>query len=267
MEFGIYWFYNMATFLFDSIVFGPIRSRRLGASLGINLLPVTSKVCSFDCIYCECGWTDKKEKGRLPARIEVKKYLEEKLVDMLKKQNSLDVITFAGNGEPTLHPNFAEIIDDSIGLRNKYFPWAKIAVLSNSTMLNKPQVVEALKKVDQNILKLDSAFDSTVQLLNQPRVKFSVKELVENLKSLEGNLIIQTLFLRGELDGKTIDNTTNVEVDGWLELVKAICPKEVMVYTIARDTPAKGLEKVSAKDLKAIAAKVEALGIPVQVSA
>lgn len=257
----------MATFLFDSIVFGPIRSRRLGTSLGINLLPVSSKVCSFDCIYCECGWTEKKEKGRLPSRIEVKKHLEEKLADMLKKNDPLDVITFAGNGEPTLHPEFAGIIDDSIELRNKYFPGAKIAVLSNSTMLHKPQVTEALKRVDQNILKLDSAFDSTIQRINQPRVDFNAKELVENLKAFEGKLIIQTLFLRGAFDGKTIDNTTDAEVDGWLELVKAIKPQEVMVYTIARDTPAARLEKVSLKDLKAIAARVEALGIPVQVSA
>jgi wyosine [tRNA(Phe)-imidazoG37] synthetase (radical SAM superfamily) len=193
--------------------------------------------------------------------------LEEKLADMLKKNDPLDVITFAGNGEPTLHPEFAGIIDDSIELRNKYFPGAKIAVLSNSTMLYKPQVTEALKRVDQNILKLDSAFDSTIQRINQPRVDFNAKELVENLKAFEGKLIIQTLFLRGAFDGKTIDNTTDVEVDGWLELVKAIKPQEVMVYTIARDTPAVGLEKVSLKDLKAIAARVEALGIPVQVSA
>lgn len=257
----------MATFLFDSIVFGPIRSRRLGASLGINLLPTGSKFCSFDCIYCECGWTDKKQNGKLPSREEVKKYLDEKLKDMKTKGEELDVITYAGNGEPTMHPQFASIIDDSIELRDKYFPWARIAVLSNSTMLNKPNVVAALKKVDQNILKLDSAFDSTITLLNQPRVKFSAEELVKNLKSLEGNLIIQTLFLRGDYEGKTIDNTTEKEVSSWLELVKDIRPKEVMIYTIARDTPAVGLEKVSLKELKAIAARVEALGIPVQVSA
>ncbi len=257
----------MATFLFDSIVFGPIRSRRLGSSLGINLLPVNSKVCSFDCIYCECGWTDSVDKGKLPTRAEVKKYLERRLEELQRKGDSLDVITYAGNGEPTLHPDFSEIIDDSIELRNKYFPWAKIAVLSNSTMLNKPKVIAALKKVDQNILKLDSAFDSTIKLLNQPRVKFSAEELVNNLKSFEGKLIIQTLFLRGSYDGKTIDNTVDAEVNAWLELVKAIRPKEVMIYTIARDTPAKGLEKVSLKDLKVIASKVEALGIPIQVSA
>lgn len=256
----------MATFLFDSIVFGPIRSRRLGASLGINLLPISSKFCSFDCIYCECGWTDKQQKGKLPTREDVRKYLDEKLKDMKAKGEELDVITYAGNGEPTMHPQFASIIDDSIELRDKYFPWARIAVLSNSTMLNKPAVVVALKKVDQNILKLDSAFDSTISILNQPRVKFSAEELVKNLKSLEGNLIIQTLFLRGNFDGKTIDNTTEKEVSSWLELIKIIHPKEVMIYTIARDTPATGLEKVSLKDLKAIAAKVEALGIPVQVS-
>ncbi|RPH32752.1 MAG: radical SAM protein [Bacteroidales bacterium] len=257
----------MATFLFDSIVFGPIRSRRLGASLGINLLPVNSKVCSFDCIYCECGWTNKQQKGKLPIREEVRKYLDEKLMDMKAKGEELDVITYAGNGEPTLHPEFSEIIDDSIELRNRYFPKARIAVLSNATMLNKPKVVAALKKVDQNILKLDSAFDSTINLLNQPRVKFSAEELVKGLKSFEGNLIIQTMFLRGSFEGKTIDNTTDIEVNAWLELVKAIDPKEVMIYTIARDTPVIGLEKVSLKDLKGIATKVEALGIPIQVSA
>jgi len=257
----------MATFLFDSIVFGPVRSRRLGVSLGINLLPVNSKICSFDCIYCECGWTDKKQKGRLPTRDDVKIYLEGKLQEMLKKGDTLDVITYAGNGEPTLHPEFAGIIDDSIELRNKYFPWARIAVLSNSTMLNKPEVIASLKKIDQNILKLDSAFDSTIKLLNQPRVRFSAQELVKNLKSFEGNLIIQTLFLRGNFDGKVVDNTTSIEVDSWVDLIKEIKPKEVMVYTIARDTPASALEKVSLKDLKAIAARVEALGIPVQVSA
>jgi len=257
----------MATFLFDSIVFGPVRSRRLGVSLGINLLPVNSKICSFDCIYCECGWTDNKEKGRLPSREEVKTYLEERLQKMQQKGDALDVITYAGNGEPTLHPDFASIIDDSIELRDKYFPWAKIAVLSNSTMLCKPTVIAALKKVDQNILKLDSAFDSTIKLLNQPRVKFTAEELVKNLMSFEGNLIIQTLFLRGNFEGNVIDNTTEIEVNSWIELLKVIKPKEVMVYTIARDTPAQGLVKVPLKDLKSIAARVEALGIPVQVSA
>jgi wyosine [tRNA(Phe)-imidazoG37] synthetase (radical SAM superfamily) len=256
----------MATFLFDSIVFGPVRSRRLGASLGINLLPISSKICSFDCIYCECGWTDRK-KGQLPTRDEVRSYLEEKLKEMQEKGDRLDVITYAGNGEPTMHPHFSEIIDDSIVLRNKYFPLAKIAVLSNSTMLGKLEVTAALKKVDQNILKLDSAFDTTIKLLNQPRVKFSVHELVKNLKSFEGNLIIQTLFLKGVYNGKIVDNTTKDEVDGWIELIKSIKPKEVMVYTIARDTPVQGLEKISLKNLKIIAARVEALGIPVQVSA
>ncbi|NOU18464.1 MAG: radical SAM protein [Bacteroidales bacterium] len=257
----------MPTFLFDSFVFGPIRSRRLGVSLGINLLPINSKICSFDCIYCECGWTNKKEKGRMPSREEVKKYLDEKLLEMQKKGDALDVITFAGNGEPTLHPDFSGIIDDTIELRNRYFPYARIAVLSNSTMLTKNEVINALKKVDQNILKLDSVFDSTIKLLNQPQVKFSAEELVKNLKSFEGNLIVQTLFLRGVYEGKIVDNTTKEEVDGWVEQIKAVKPKEVMVYTIARDTPATGLEKISLKELKAIAAKIEALGIPVQVSA
>lgn len=256
----------MATFLFDNIVFGPVRSRRLGVSLGINLLPLNSKICSFDCIYCECGWTDTTNKGQLPTREKVKSYLEKKLKEMKEKGDELDVITYAGNGEPTLHPDFPAIIDDSIVLRNKYFPWARIAVLSNSTMLNKQAVVNALKKVDQNILKLDSAFDSTVNLINQPRVNITVDELVKNLKTFQGNLIVQTLFLRGDFDGKRIDNTSEEEVLGWLKLVKAIRPREVMIYTIARDTPAQNLEKVPLKELKKIATRVEAMGIPTQVS-
>lgn len=186
---------------------------------------------------------------------------------MLQSGDTLDVITFAGNGEPTLHPEFAGIIDDSIELRDKYYARARIAVLSNSTMLSRPDVVAALKKVDQNILKLDSAFESTVTLLNQPQMRFSVDELVENLKSFKGNLIVQTLFVRGVHNGKLVDNTTPQEIECWIGLIRVIKPREVMVYTIARDTPAPGLEKIPLHTLKAIAARVEALGIPVQVSA
>lgn len=256
----------MATFLFDSIVFGPVRSRRLGVSLGINLLPTDSKVCSFDCIYCECGWTKSMASGSLPSREDIRRALDKKLAEMQFSGDQLDVITFAGNGEPTLHPDFEGIIDDTIKIRNHYFPKARIAVLSNSTMIHRTEVVEALKRIDQNILKLDSAFDSTIQLLNQPMMKFDVKTLVEGLKNFNGNLIIQTLFVRGKIKGQVVNNTTTQEIDAWIKLVAEIKPKEVMIYSIARDTPVNDLEKISLEELQSIAKKIELLGIPVQVS-
>jgi len=256
----------MATFLFDSIVFGPVRSRRLGVSLGVNLLPTDSKVCSFDCIYCECGWTQSMASGNLPTRDNVRRALDKKLAEMQFKSDDLDVITFAGNGEPTLHPEFAGIIDDTISVRNSYFPNARIAVLSNSTMIHRSDVIGALNKVDQNILKLDSAFDHTIQLLNKPLMKFDVKSLVEQLKQFKGNLIIQTLFVKGTINNQVVDNTTPDEIAAWLKLIDEIKPREVMVYTIARDTPAQDLKKIPIAELRSIAMRVEQLGIPVQVS-
>lgn len=259
----------MSTFLFDKIVFGPVKSRRLGVSLGINLLPTTRKVCNFNCIYCECGWTQNKgmSNEKLPSRKEVYEALDNKLAEMKKDQQSPDVITYAGNGEPTLHPDFPGIIDDSIALRNKYFPQAKIAVLSNSTAIKKQAVRNALMKVDQNILKLDSAFDLTVNLHNQPVVNIKVEELVRDLQLFKGRLIIQTLFVRGSFNGKRIDNTTPEEIDAWISALRKIRPSEVMIYTISRDTPEGGqLEKVPLAELKRIATTVKELGIETQVS-
>lgn len=257
----------MATFLFDKIVFGPVRSRRLGVSLGVNLLPTTSKVCSFDCIYCECGWTHSANSNKLPSRKEIRQKMEERLSQMKTDGEELNVITYAGNGEPTLHPEFAGIIDDTIELRNKFFPKARIAVLSNSSMLHKPQVVKALLKVDQNILKLDSGFDSTIQKLNQPHMPTTVEQVVKNLEKFNGNFTLQTLFVRGTHNGKAVDNTTEAELEQWISIVAKLKPKDVMVYTIARDTPINTLEKVPHKELEEIAQRVRALGIPVQVSA
>jgi wyosine [tRNA(Phe)-imidazoG37] synthetase (radical SAM superfamily) len=260
----------MATFLFDRIIFGPVKSRRLGSSLGINLLPSTSKLCNFDCIYCECGWSGdaKAAPGKLPDRREVREALEKKLAGMKEHCLPPDVITFAGNGEPTLHPDFPGIIDDTIGLRNKYFPSARIAVLSNSTTIARPGIREALLKVDQNILKLDSAFDLTVRIHNQPRVSLKVNELIENLRMFQGQLIIQTMFVRGTRDGVVIDNTVPAEIDAWLRALEMIKPSEVMIYTISRDTPdGSHLRKVPAAELREIAEMVRRLGIETQVSA
>lgn len=258
----------MATFLFDKIVFGPVISRRLGVSLGINLLPVDAKVCSFDCIYCECGWTlpNRQKKSSLPARGEVREKLEETLLKMQAENQLPDVITFAGNGEPTLHPAFAGIIDDTISLRNRYAPNARIAVLSNATMLHKPDVFNALLKVDDNIQKLDSAFEETVRLLDCPKGSFRIGKVVEQLAAFKGRVIVQTMFVRGTWKGETIDNTTPREVDAWVELLHKIAPAQVMIYTIDRDTPAESLEKVSLPELETIAGKVKAAGFSVQVS-
>jgi wyosine [tRNA(Phe)-imidazoG37] synthetase (radical SAM superfamily) len=259
----------MSTFLFDRIIFGPVKSRRLGISLGINLLPATRKICNFNCIYCECGWTidPTKEKSSFPKRDEISKALLLKLTEMKEKNQPLDVITFAGNGEPTLHPDFPVIVDDCIELRNKFFPHARVAVLSNSTTITIPLIREALLKVDQNILKLDSGFDLTVRAHNQPRVNIKVTELIRNLKNFNGQLIIQTLFLRGFYNGKIIDNTTPEEIETWLKAIAMIKPYEVMIYTISRETPEGGhLEKVPESELRRIAAMVNRLGIKTSVS-
>jgi len=260
----------MATFLFDKTIFGPVKSRRLGVSLGINLLPNESKLCSFDCIYCECGWNPdpRKVKAVLPSRSDVYSLLEKKLAEMVANCELPDVITFAGNGEPTMHPAFVEIVDDTILLRNKYAPKARIAVLSNSTMLFKPNVVEALKRVDDNILKLDSAFTETIEVMNKPVGKFDLNRLVEQLAAFNGKLIIQTMFLKGNFDEKPFDNTTAIEVDAWIKLLDIIQPERVMIYTIARDTPTQSLQKVTEEELNQIAQKVsKMLSIKVEVSA
>jgi len=259
----------MATFLFDKTVFGPVVSRRLGISLGINLLPNNVKVCSFDCIYCECGWTPKtyKEKVVLPSRSEVREKLEAKLFEMAAQKKLPNVITFAGNGEPTLHPQFAEIIDDTIELRNELAPRARIAVLSNATMLHKKPVFDALLKIKDNIQKLDSAFEETIKILDCPKGNFNLEKIIEQLIAFNGNVIIQTMFVKGSFKGKQIDNTTEKEISAWLELLKRIKPRQVMIYTIARDTPVNILEKISVSELDSIAKRVKEAGHDVQVSA
>ncbi len=259
----------MATFLFDKIIFGPVKSRRLGVSLGINLLPTESKLCNFNCIYCECGWTPGKENRNVyfHERKLVAQKLEEKLLEMQQDNMPPDVITYAGNGEPTMHPDFEGIIDDTIRIRNKYFPKARVAVLSNATRLHKDSVRRALNRVDDNILKLDSAILETVQLMNMPLGKYQIDRLIEQMQTFKGNLIIQTMFLRGEYKGQKIDNTTEYEISAWIKALHQINPKQVMIYTIARDTPLSSLEKLSLDELNIIKARLEKEGFNVQVSA
>jgi wyosine [tRNA(Phe)-imidazoG37] synthetase (radical SAM superfamily) len=258
----------MATFLFDKTIFGPVKSRRLGISLGINLLPNTRKVCNFNCIYCECGWNpDDKNKEPLPSAKNVEKSLAEKLSEMKENDQPLDVITFAGNGEPTMHPEFPDIIDITCRLRNQYFPNVRIAVLSNATLLFKPEIVSALKKVDQNILKIDSANDGTCRLLNNPVGKFSIIDVIENLKLFDSRLIVQTMFVKGSYNGVEFDNTSESEINALIEVIATIKPAQMMIYTIARDTPIQSIQKISQSKLKEIASKIEKLGIPVSISA
>ena len=256
----------MATFLFDELIFGPVKSRRLGVSLGINLLPTDNKYCTFNCIYCECGWTELEGKHIiLPRRDEFKQKLESKLKELRGTDNEPDAITFAGNGEPTIHPDFAAIIDDTVEARNNFAPTAKITVLSNASQLHKKRVKEALKKIDKNIQKLDAGTDEMFQRINQPLGKLSLNQIVDKLLAFDGKLIIQTLFIRGKYKGETIDNTTEEEVSAWLSLVKKVNPEYVMIYPIDRDTPAKDLVKISNAELDAIASRVEKAGIKTEV--
>lgn len=259
----------MGTFLFNKIIFGPVRSRRLGASLGVNLLPSNEKWCSFNCIYCECGWTHKQilNNSGFPGRLEIKSALSARLELMKTQSEPLDVITFAGNGEPTLHPEFSGIIDDTIALRNKIYPEVGIVVLSNSTMLHTKEVREALLKIDQNILKLDSAIEETFILLNQPPKDFSFKQMIELLELFKGKFILQTMFVKGSFDGKMFDNTTEKELVEWVKIVKTLSPYKVMIYTIARDTPSRNIQRISSARLNEIASLIKNTGISVQVSA
>ena len=258
----------MVTVLFHSTIFGPIHSRRLGSSLGVNLSPNDGKVCSFDCVYCEAGYNSQGAGTTgLPTREKVSQDLEEKLSAMKSLGEPLDVITFSGNGEPTIHPQFAEIIDDTIALRDKYFPQVKISVLSNSTRLGDESVVAALRKVDNNILKLDSAVTETMRLIDQPASpSFTCEKVVEQIAQFGGQCVVQTMFLRGEHDGQRIDNTTAQEVEALIKAYKQINPRQVMIYSIDRKTPEQQLEKVSREELEVIASQLRAEGFDVMVS-
>ena len=251
--------------LFDSIVYGPIRSRRLGVSLGVNLMPTTAKLCTFDCVYCECGWNQPVSHPQLPTREQVRAALESQLLTLDVQP---DVITFSGNGEPTLHPDFLGIIQDTCALRDQYCPNAKVSVLSNSTQLGRKDVVEALLLCDNRILKLDSAIDTTMQLIDKPvNQHLTVAQIVQWLSLFEGKFTLQTCFLRGEYEGRVIDNTTHEELSAWYQIVDILHPKQVMIYVIDRATPLQTLSKVPAEEMEAIAAPLREKGIDVIVSA
>lgn len=257
----------MSTILFNQIIFGPVKSRRLGTSLGVNLSPQFGKLCSFDCLYCECGFNeDGRKDSRIPTLDEVKLALETKLSDYTKNVGKIDTITFSGNGEPTMHPKFGEIIDFTLKMRTKYAPDAKVSVLSNGSQVGKQNVADALLKVDNAILKIDSAFEATTMLMDRPQYKYSLAKLEENLVPFKGKFVLQTMFLRGEFEGNIIDNTTKVEVDAWRELAERVQPREIMIYTIDRDTPAKNLSKVSVAEMRQIAGPLMEKGYKVTIS-
>lgn len=255
------------TVIYPSPIFGPVHSRRLGVSLGINLLPADGKVCTFDCIYCECGFNaDRRSKQPLPTREEVRTALEARLQDMLQNGPAPDVLTFAGNGEPTAHPRFPEIITDTLVLRDRYFPNAKVSVLTNSTFIHKPAVFEALNKVDNNILKLDTVDEAYIRELDRPTGSYSVNQIIEGMKAFKGNCIIQAMFLKGSYAGKNMDNTSDKYVLPWLEAVKEIAPRQVMIYTIDRETPGQDLRKATHEELDRIATLIKKEGIEVSIS-
>ncbi len=255
------------TVIYPSPIFGPVHSRRLGVSLGINLMPADGKLCSFDCVYCECGFNaDFRPKQSRPTREEVYAALEARLKDMQQNGPAPDVMTFAGNGEPTAHPHFPEIIADTLVLRDRYFPQAKVSVLSNSTFIHKPAVFEALKKVDNNILKLDTVDEEYIRLLDRPVGKYSVQQIIGHLKAFEGKCMIQTMFLKGSHQGRDVNNTTDEYVLPWLEAVKEIAPQQVMIYTIDRETPDHNLQKATHEELDRIGELVKQAGFKVSVS-
>ncbi len=257
----------MSTILFNEIVFGPVKSRRLGVSLGVNLLPAYGKLCNFNCIYCECGFNeDGRKDNKLPDISQVADALESRLKDHDKTIGKIDTITFSGNGEPTLHPDFAAIINIALGLREKYAPQAQVSVLTNGSRIGERDVCDALLRVDNAIVKLDSAIEDSVMLIDRPNYKYSVKGLLENLERLRGRYVLQTMFLRGEFGGAVIDNTTEREVEAWYKFVDESTPSKIMIYTIDRETPAEKLLKVSLHDMELIAAPLRAKGYSVSIS-
>ena len=250
--------------LFGSIIYGPIHSRRLGTSLGVELMPLDHKLCTFNCVYCECGWNSPISHPKLPTREKVRIALEARLKEGLQ----LDVITFSGNGEPTLHPDFLSIIEDTCELRDQYCPNAKVSVLSNSTQLGRPDVVQALKLCDNRILKLDAATDTMMHRIDLPVNKdLTVAQIMEWLAQFDGDFTLQTCFLRGEHNGELIDNTTPEELEAWYQAVDQLHPNQIMIYVIDRKTPEENLSKISREEMEAIAAPLIAKGYNVSISA
>ena len=246
----------------EETVFGPIFSRRLGSSLGINLLPENGKICTFDCIYCECGWNrDGRDDTRLPKADEVRVALEAKLKQLVADKVPVDSITFSGDGESTIHPDFPRIIDDTLALRNKYYPFAKVSVLSNATQVHRPEIFAALRKVDNPIMKIDAPTNALVEKINHPAPGYDVDRVVEALKQFNGDFILQTMFLRS----KDFDSSSPEVLNGWMDIVRQLKPREVMAYTIDRPTPEEGLQKFTVAEMRALLEPLIQEGFNIQI--
>lgn len=257
----------MATIIYPSPIFGPVASRRLGVSLGINLQPADGKLCTFDCIYCECGLNaDHRPRLPRPKRTEVAEQLQRVLEERLQRQLPLDDICFAGNGEPTAHPDFEQIVDDTVALRDRYFPRATVSVLSNATMLGKESVCRALMKVDNNMLKLDTVDADYIRRVNQPvSPHYDVETIVRQMAAFGGRCMVQTLFMKGTAHGVSVDNTSDHFVLPWLKALTTIRPQLVTIYTIDRETPLKTLAKATHEELDRIRDLVLSEGFPCTV--
>ena len=246
----------------EETVFGPIKSRRLGNSLGINLLPVNGKICTFDCIYCECGWNkDGKNDKKLPTSSEVRTSLETKLIELKRNNVPIDSITFSGDGEPTLNPEFPQIIDDTLRLRNQYYPNAKVSVLSNATRVHIPEILAALKKVDNPIMKIDAPTNELVQKINIPAPGYDIDTVIKALRQFDGNFILQTMFLRSN----DFDSSSPEVQNGWRGIVRTLHPREIMVYTIDRPTPQKNLQKMSVEEMRELVQPLIDEGFIIQI--
>jgi wyosine [tRNA(Phe)-imidazoG37] synthetase (radical SAM superfamily) len=247
---------------FDDIVFGPIRSRRLGSSLGVNILPSKGKLCNFDCIYCECGWNkDGAQDRTLPSLDVIRAALEEKIADLSANAVEVDSITFSGNGEPTVHPDFAAVVDTVLELRDRYYPMAKVSVLSNATMLYREDVFEALRKIDNPILKIDASDDETIRKINKPSGTYRLADVIEKMKEFKGEFVLQTMFLKSP----DFDLSEKERLQAWMDIVRELSPREIMVYTIDRETPDKTLGKYTIEEMSSFVAPLVEEGYRIQI--
>ena len=246
----------------ETTVFGPIHSRRLGRSLGINLLPEKGKICNFDCIYCECGWNkDGRDDTKLPTAAVVRNALETKLKQCKADQVPIDSITFSGDGEPTINPDFPQIIDDTLRLRDQYYPASKVTVLSNSTRVHLPEVFNALRKVDNPTMKIDAPTNEMVGRINRSASDYDIHRVVEALKQFNGNFILQTMFLKS----KDFDSSSPEVLNGWMDIVRTLRPREIMVYTIDRPTPEVGLQKFTVEEMRTLVKPLLDEGFVIQI--
>ena len=247
---------------FDDIVFGPIFSRRLGSSLGVNVLPSKGKLCNFDCVYCECGWNkDGIAERRFPLLEDIEAALEEKMSKASAEGVRVDSITFSGNGEPTMHPDFPQIIDATIGCRDRFFPDAKVSVLSNATLISRPAIAEALMKVDNPILKIDASSDELIGMINKPVGHYRLEETIEAMMKFNGNFVLQTMFLRSP----DFDTAAPEALNNWMDIVRRVRPREIMVYTIDRETPDKTLQKYTVEEMTEFVRPLMEEGFKIQV--